>query len=89
MPYEPLIRTDGEYLFVHDSDIDFVRGHVSDLDAMAVVHTETGMDIDAPVTIRHQHARWIPDPEGEYHMLIRLCKPGRGAFKVTTVEYMG
>ena len=80
--------TDGEFMLKDGRDVWFF-GHVSEADAAYYIANECTDDFTAvEVDIFHTHARYIPalndDGEIGYYS---ICRPGRGAFKLTIATY--
>jgi len=76
----------GEYIDIireHDSDEEYVRGHVGDGVAVAVI--ELAIPRVAGST-RHTWARRVPDSTGDYSMKFEPCDKVPGAFAVTEVK---
>lgn len=84
----------GEYLYTLQEgirDTEYIKGHVTDDEAMAILKREDCAVIDKSVTIRQRYARWgFPEEmfasEGYDRMLNLYDEPARGRFKITEVR---
>lgn len=62
----------------------YVYGHVTRAEAEAALGS---VDVPPDACLTHLWARWVPDSTGEYSCRLYTCGPGRGAFKVTEMEW--